>query len=70
MSAFFGRNNKPEKRGGVETCDRSTHRIECEEVDPGARGEGHQGGAAIEGVAGAHDVVALLQGVFFGGLPL
>lgn len=70
VSAFFGRNNKPEKRGGVETCDRSTHRIECEEVDPGARAEGHQGGAAIEGVAGAHDVIALLQGIFLGGLPL
>lgn len=56
--------------GGVETCDRSTHRIEREEVDPGACAEGHQGGTAIEGVASAHDVVALLQGVFLGGLPL
>lgn len=47
-----------------------THGVQCEEVDAGPGAEGHQRGAAVQRVAGTHDVVPGLQGVFVCGLPL
>lgn len=41
-----------------------THRVQHEEVKAGAGAEGHQGGAAVQSVAGTHNVVARLESVF------
>lgn len=45
-----------------------THRVQHEEVEAGAGAEGHQGGAAVQSVAGTHNVVARLERVFVCGL--
>ena len=49
---------------------RPTHGIQHEEVEPGSGAEGHEGGAAVQSVAGTHDLAARLQRVLLRGLPL
>lgn len=44
--------------------DQTTYWVQHEEVEARAGAEGHQGGAAVQGVACTHDVVAWLQDVF------
>lgn len=46
----------------------ATHRVQHEEVEARAGAEGHQGGAAVQSVAGTHNVVAWLESVFVCGL--
>ena len=47
-----------------------THWVQHEEVEAGAGAEGHQGGAAVQGVACTNDILPWLQRIFLDGLPL